>query len=72
MEGLTMENLENNQLKDLALALSVEDFVKLIEYKKDQILVFNIKHKSSDNITRSEDWQPVYINGAVIEIAVDG
>jgi hypothetical protein len=68
MEALRMK--ESN-IK-LANQLSIEDMSELIQIFADRICVFNIKHKSSDNITRSEDWQPVYINGAVIEIAVDG
>jgi len=56
----------------LSNKLNLEDMCELIELFSDRICVFNIKHKTLDNITRSEDWEAVCINGAAIQINVDG
>jgi hypothetical protein len=77
MEVLTMENLTDRvdnqqQLIRLANKLSNKDMCELINIFSERIMVFNIKHKSLDNITTNEDWEAVCINGAAIQINVDG
>lgn len=62
----------NKDLIKLANELSNDDMCQLINIFSDRIMVFNIKHKSLDNITSSEEWDSVCINEAVIQINVDG
>jgi hypothetical protein len=68
MEVLTMK--ESN-IK-LANQLSIKDMSELIQIFADRICVFNVKHKSLDDILISKDWDPVCINGSAIQINVSG
>ena len=62
----------SKDLIKLANELNIEEMSQLINIFSDRIMVFNIKHKSLDNITTSKDWETVCINESVIQINVDG
>ena len=62
----------SGSIEDLANLISLEDLSKLIQINQDRIGVFNIGHSSFDNITTNEEWESVCLNGAMIQINVNG